>query len=148
MPHPAGWCRIRGRSSRSRRRYIYVAAISSASAEPSDCATVRAGKRDTVASIAQRYKVKAADVADWNDLKLTGKFKAGEKVVMYLPVRLTAIAQARTGARPAAGKAPAHTTAKVSPKRKGGTPSKRKRCRPAPRRASAVRPAAGLAPGP
>ncbi len=88
---------------------------------------VRAGKRDTVASIAQRYKVKAADVADWNDLKLTGKFKAGEKVVMYLPVRLTAIAQARTGARPAAGKAPAHTTAKVSPKRKGGTPSKRKR---------------------
>ncbi|MBS0508988.1 MAG: transglycosylase SLT domain-containing protein [Proteobacteria bacterium] len=93
--------------------------------------TVRAGKRDTVASIAQRYKVKAADVADWNDLKLSSKFKSGEQVVMYLPVRLTATAHTRsnskTEASHPAGKTAATHTAKSSPARKGGTPSKRKR---------------------
>ena len=93
--------------------------------------TVRAGKRETVASIAQRYKVKAADVADWNDLKLSSKFKAGEQVVMYLPVRLTATAHTRGSTKAdakhaATGKAATHT-AKASPSRKGGTPSKRKR---------------------
>ncbi|HQQ71456.1 MAG TPA: LysM peptidoglycan-binding domain-containing protein, partial [Alicycliphilus sp.] len=94
--------------------------------------TVRAGRHDTVASIAQRYKVKAADVADWNDLKPSSRFKAGEKVVMYLPVRLTATAHtpgsAKTITKQSAGKAKAAThTAQASPTRKGGTPSRRKR---------------------
>ena len=91
--------------------------------------TVRAGKRDTVASIAQRYKVSARDVADWNDLKPSSKFKAGERVVMYLPMRLTSTALSRPGTKGAKGaKGKASTqTAKASPARKGGTPSKRKR---------------------
>ncbi|MHA7601916.1 transglycosylase SLT domain-containing protein [Alicycliphilus sp. T452] len=89
--------------------------------------TVRAGKRDTVASIARRYKVSAADVADWNDLKVSSSFKAGERVVMYLPMRLTATALSRTPGKQQAGKAIART-AKASPARKGGAaPSKRKR---------------------
>lgn len=92
--------------------------------------TVRAGKRDTVASIARRYKVSAADVADWNDLKVSSSFKTGETVVMYLPVRLAATALARSSARqPAAGRAAAKSGASTSsnPSRKGGTPAKRKR---------------------
>ena len=88
--------------------------------------TVRAGKRDTVASIARRYKVSAADVADWNDLKVSSSFKAGERVVMYLPMRLTATALSQTPGKRQAGKAIAQT-AKASPARKGGTPAKRKR---------------------
>ncbi|MDE2414911.1 MAG: transglycosylase SLT domain-containing protein [Comamonadaceae bacterium] len=96
--------------------------------------TVRAGKKETVASIAHRYKVKASDVADWNDLKVSSGFKTGERVVLYLPVRLTATAATRsrshvhTQAKQPAGRAVAlaHTT-KSTPTHKGGTPSKRKR---------------------
>ena len=51
-------------------------------------ASVKAGKRETVASIAKRYRVSASDVADWNDTKLGATFKAGQPVVLYLPVRM------------------------------------------------------------
>jgi membrane-bound lytic murein transglycosylase D len=51
-------------------------------------ASVKAGKRDSVASIAKRYSVSANDVADWNDTKVGAAFKAGQQVVLYLPVRM------------------------------------------------------------
>ena len=41
--------------------------------------TIKAGKRDTVASIAARYKVKADEVREWNDLK-NDKLKAGQSL--------------------------------------------------------------------
>ena len=53
-------------------------------------AAVKAGKRDTVASIAKRYGVSASNVADWNDLKVNAGFKVGQQVVLYLPVRMAA----------------------------------------------------------
>ena len=49
---------------------------------------MRAGKRDTVRSIAKRYRVSADNVADWNDVKASAAFKAGQQVVVYLPVRM------------------------------------------------------------
>ncbi len=61
-------------------------------------AVVRAGKNDTVASIARRYRLSAAQVAGWNNVGATAAFKAGQQIVVYLPVR---------AARPAArGKPP------------------------------------------
>jgi membrane-bound lytic murein transglycosylase D len=84
--------------------------------------TVRAGKRDTVASIAQRYRVSAASVADWNDVKLGAAFKAGQQVVLHLPVRASA-GKGSGGTRKTA-QAPAKES---KPKRRGGTPSKVKR---------------------
>lgn len=71
---------------------------------------VRAGKRDTVASIASRYKLSAAEVADWNDVKPTAAFKVGQQVVLHLPVRVTRApirSQARTTTT-----APAKSTAR------------------------------------
>ncbi len=50
---------------------------------------VRASKRDSVASLARRYSVSAASVADWNDIRANAVFRAGEQVVLYLPVRLS-----------------------------------------------------------
>ena len=41
--------------------------------------TIRAGKRDTVTSIAARYKVKAEEVRDWNNLK-NDKLTAGQSL--------------------------------------------------------------------
>jgi membrane-bound lytic murein transglycosylase D len=49
---------------------------------------VKAGKHETVASIARRYRLSPASVAQWNELKTTASFKAGQQVVVYLPVKL------------------------------------------------------------
>ncbi|MCZ2103502.1 MAG: transglycosylase SLT domain-containing protein [Burkholderiales bacterium] len=49
--------------------------------------TVRARKGDTVASLARRHRVTAAQLAQWNDVKANAAFKAGQDVVLYLAVR-------------------------------------------------------------
>mgnify|MGYP001627384097 CR=1 FL=1 len=63
---------------------------------------VKAGKRDTVASIAARFKLSAAQVAEWNDVGPSAGFKAGQPVVLHLPVRGGRAAPIRAQARPAA----------------------------------------------
>jgi membrane-bound lytic murein transglycosylase D len=50
-------------------------------------ATVKAGKRDSVASVARRYRLAPAQVADWNHVAATAAFKPGQQVVLFLPVR-------------------------------------------------------------
>ncbi|WP_425195397.1 transglycosylase SLT domain-containing protein [Polaromonas sp.] len=49
--------------------------------------TVKARKGETVASIARRYGLNAANVADWNNVKATAAFKLGQQVVVFLPVK-------------------------------------------------------------
>jgi membrane-bound lytic murein transglycosylase D len=46
--------------------------------------TVKAGKKETVTSLAQRYKLSPQDVAAWNKLNTTSTLKAGQSVVLYL----------------------------------------------------------------
>jgi membrane-bound lytic murein transglycosylase D len=81
--------------------------------------TVRAGKRDTVASVAARYKVSAAQVASWNKTSAGAPFKHGQAVVLYLPVKAGsakyAARHARGGTRHAS-KATTKVTAKASTK--------------------------------
>jgi membrane-bound lytic murein transglycosylase D len=48
---------------------------------------IKARKGDSVASIARRYRLSAAQVADWNDVGASAAFKLGQQVVVYLPVR-------------------------------------------------------------
>jgi len=45
--------------------------------------SLRAGKTDTVASIAARYKVKTEQVAQWNKLAANARFKPGQAIVVY-----------------------------------------------------------------
>lgn len=47
--------------------------------------TVRAGKKDTVATIANRYQQPEEKVAQWNAVTLKAKFKPGDHVVLHLP---------------------------------------------------------------
>jgi membrane-bound lytic murein transglycosylase D len=47
--------------------------------------TVRAGKRDTVASVAQKYKVSADQLAQWNKVSSSASFKSGQSIVLFLP---------------------------------------------------------------
>lgn len=66
--------------------------------------TVKAGRRDSVASIARRYRVTTADVATWNDVKSGASFRPGESVVLYLPVRMASgKSNARGGGKRATG---------------------------------------------
>ena len=44
-----------------------------------------AGKGETVASVAKRYRLSPATVAEWNQVSVTANFKPGQAVVLYLP---------------------------------------------------------------
>ena len=85
--------------------------------------TVRAGRGETVATIARRYQLAAASIADWNDVRANAAFKLGQQVVVYLPVRAATKAPGNRShaIRAKSGKQPA------GPSRRGGTPSKVKR---------------------
>jgi membrane-bound lytic murein transglycosylase D len=48
--------------------------------------TVRAGKKDNVATLARKYRTTAANVAEWNKVKESASFKPGQQVVVYVPV--------------------------------------------------------------
>ncbi|WP_250207709.1 transglycosylase SLT domain-containing protein [Curvibacter sp. CHRR-16] len=66
--------------------------------------TVKAGKKDTVSSIATKYKVSAENVAQWNKLSsVKASFKPGQSVVLMLPGKKTAQAT-RTSTTKAAAK--------------------------------------------
>jgi membrane-bound lytic murein transglycosylase D len=59
--------------------------------------TVKARKKDTVASLANRYRVNAGELARWNNVSASAVFKAGQKVVVYLPARAKATRSAKRG---------------------------------------------------
>lgn len=48
---------------------------------------LKAGKADTVASIARRYRVGSSQVAEWNAVAATARFKPGATIVVYPPAR-------------------------------------------------------------
>ena len=55
---------------------------------------VKAGKKDTVASLASRYKTTPANVAQWNSLSASAAFKPGQKVVVFVPANAAKKARA------------------------------------------------------
>jgi membrane-bound lytic murein transglycosylase D len=78
---------------------------------------VKAGKHESVASIAKRYRQTPASVAEWNKVSASANFKAGQQVVLFLPVQPRAMAKAKTATRAVAkaaprGKAPATKVAR------------------------------------
>jgi membrane-bound lytic murein transglycosylase D len=86
--------------------------------------SIKARKGETVASVAQRYKVSASDVADWNKVGLKASFKAGQQLVVYAaPAAKRASAPVRTAktvkgtTRPAAKAASVKTARKPVAKR-------------------------------
>ncbi len=90
---------------------------------------IKAGKRDTVASVAKRYRVSAAQVAEWNSVGASAAFPAGQQVVVYLPVRTGVRSPTRVDAKSpgahAVARAGARKTAHGAPPRKSAKPKKR-----------------------
>ncbi len=58
---------------------------------------VKAGRNDSVASIARRYRLNPSNVAEWNDVKPNHTFPRGLSVVVYLPVQAARAARVGTG---------------------------------------------------
>jgi membrane-bound lytic murein transglycosylase D len=81
--------------------------------------TFKAGKGgDTVAGVAKRYRVSAAQVAQWNDVGADARFRPGQTIVVVQPVaakKSSRTSAAVTAQRPAAAKAPAKRTAAAKP---------------------------------
>jgi len=46
---------------------------------------LRAGKHDSVASIAARYKTTASTVAQWNKVSVNASFRPGQQVIVFIP---------------------------------------------------------------
>ena len=49
--------------------------------------TIKARKKDSLASVAKRYRVAITDVAKWNDLSVDSALKSGQKLVLMLPAK-------------------------------------------------------------
>ncbi|MRD48099.1 transglycosylase SLT domain-containing protein [Caenimonas koreensis] len=61
--------------------------------------TVKAGKRDTITTIARRHRLNPMQVAEWNSMGANAALHAGQQVVVYLPVRVAAPGAGRASAR-------------------------------------------------
>jgi membrane-bound lytic murein transglycosylase D len=46
---------------------------------------IKARKKDSLASVAKRYKVSVNDVAMWNKISVDSPLKSGQKLVLMLP---------------------------------------------------------------
>jgi membrane-bound lytic murein transglycosylase D len=51
---------------------------------------LKAGRADSVASVARRYRVSAVQVAHWNGVVASARFKPGQKIVVFVPARAKA----------------------------------------------------------
>ncbi len=56
--------------------------------------SVKARKGETVTTIARRYGLSAANVAEWNDVSANAAFKLGHQVVLFLPVKASSTRRA------------------------------------------------------
>ncbi len=92
---------------------------------------LRAGRNDSVASIARRYRVSAEQVAAWNDLTPRARFAPGARIVVYAPPRPVQGKTQRAGKRPSSTRAAARPQARQEARRPRAD-ARPKATRPAP----------------
>ena len=76
--------------------------------------SLKAGRKDSVASVAKRYRVSAAQVAQWNEVGTSASFRPGQRITVYVSgkaVRGVKVAKAKSGATQKAGHTATHTAA-------------------------------------
>jgi len=81
---------------------------------------LKAGRHDTVESVARRYRVSASQVAQWNNLSPAAALKPGQTVLVYVAAGKSATKGSRTAqAVGPKGQKQAATSTKTVPKTKG-----------------------------
>lgn len=81
--------------------------------------SLKAGKGETVASVARRYRLGTTQVAQWNRVSTKATFKPGQAVVVYLRENQQVVAEAEPAkgrAKPAARATATRTPTKVAAK--------------------------------
>ncbi len=79
--------------------------------------SLKAGRNDSVASLAKRYRVSAAQVAQWNGVATSAHFRTGQKLVVYVAVKGKKTTHLARAAAPGKAAKPASpTTRKVAVK--------------------------------
>ena len=71
---------------------------------------LKAGRKDTVASVARRYRVSPAQIAQWNEVAAAAAFRPGQTILVYVAAKVP-VARASHGT----------TNAKNAARTKGGT---------------------------
>jgi membrane-bound lytic murein transglycosylase D len=82
--------------------------------------SLKAGRKDSVASVAKRYRVSAAQVAQWNDVAASASFRPGQSITVFVAgkaARGTKVAKAKVGPHKATRTAAAPRKAMVKPGR-------------------------------
>lgn len=59
----------------------------------------KAGKRESVATVARRYRVSTSQVAEWNHVPAGASFKQGQTVIVYLAGKISGTARASSTTR-------------------------------------------------
>jgi membrane-bound lytic murein transglycosylase D len=83
----------------------------------------KAGKNESVATVAKRYRVSPASVAEWNQVSASAAFKLGQQVVVFLPAATRVASASTSGTARAKGKLAQGS--KKSAKRRGVQVAKR-----------------------
>jgi membrane-bound lytic murein transglycosylase D len=78
--------------------------------------SIRAGKADTVASLAKRLKVSPANLAQWNKVPVNAKFKPGQALVIFVNVPAGSASKLKSKHK---------TVAKPAPKPSGKKPQEK-----------------------
>ena len=65
--------------------------------------TLKAGRKDSVASIAARYRTEPSQVAQWNGTATSAQFKQGQRIVVYLAKPAAGVRTVRTARTKATG---------------------------------------------
>ena len=75
---------------------------------------LKAGKKDSVMSIAKRYRVSPDSVADWNNVGASAAFKTGQRIVLYLPTAVKSLARGKSKSRPQLARTKSSKNARVA----------------------------------
>ena len=86
--------------------------------------SLRAGKNDSVDSVAKRYRVSAAQVAQWNDVGTGAKFSPGKTIVVYVPNKARPVTTQASTTRSGGPRNPHPTRVAASGTAKGSKPTK------------------------
>jgi len=78
--------------------------------------TLKAGRGDTVATVARRYRLGSTQVAQWNRVSTKASFKPGQAVVVYLRENQAVLAESAPVSSKATRAAPTRTAAKAATK--------------------------------
>jgi membrane-bound lytic murein transglycosylase D len=76
--------------------------------------TLRATRKDSIRSVARRYHLSPAQVAQWNKTSVQSRFKPGQTVVLFVPVRTLRTLRSRSAVHGHRSRTVQHRSARVT----------------------------------